>query len=110
MTKIRFVDQNNNVYTIEKKWVDYQPIKPEQSSSGTYSGGHEAKVIITEKIFEELSELANEIAANKKGHTTKRQMLTAMIYLTIDEQTYKYILSNSAERRRFEKRLKEIIL
>lgn len=39
MKSFTYVDGNNNTYEITESSLSYDPVKPENSSSGTYSGG-----------------------------------------------------------------------
>jgi len=110
MEKIKFVDQNNNVYSIQKEMIDYRPMKPLESSSGVYSGGAPAKVKITPAIYDELTGKIIGIINNPRLQTEKRQMGTAMIYATRDGKTEKYTLPKSHERTVLEQKLKDLIL
>lgn len=108
MESMKFVDQNNNVYNIQKELIDYRPIKPLESSSGTYSGGEPIQVKISETIYNELTEKAIGIINNPRLQTKKREMLTAMIYATKNGKTEKFILPKSHERKILEEQLKEL--
>ena len=109
MKKIRYIDQNNNSYTIEHGFVYYAPIRPEESSSGTYSGGEKAKKTIKQKTYESVVEKVNAIVENKSLHLTQRRMMTAMLYVYKEDNRDKYIIAKSKERTELEALLKTIL-
>lgn len=107
--RIRYVDFNNNVYTIGKSSIHYSPMTPENSSSGTYSGGEASDTTITEGQFKDLSKIASSIIANKKLHLKTRRMLTAMLYVTAEGETEKCTISKSTAHSELVKMLKDLI-
>ncbi|MBV1924813.1 MAG: hypothetical protein KUG68_12385 [Flavobacteriaceae bacterium] len=105
-----YVDQNNNRYSINHLTIDYRPIKASESSSGTYDGGEEKKVSITEEEYSEITSIAEDFLSNKELENQKREMLTAILY-SIDqhENKRKVILRSSEKRTLLEKILKEAL-
>jgi hypothetical protein len=65
----RYIDGNNNEYVIKgdpQMSVEYNPVKPQYSSSGIYDGGEHKKIKITNQQYNELITVLNETAAKKK--------------------------------------------
>lgn len=81
-----YTDGNNNNYrlTSEMKLI-YEPITPELSSSGIYSGGNPKEVMLCKKDYKELTKLIMSTFNNKENHIETRNMGTAMIKLIFTE-------------------------
>jgi hypothetical protein len=106
---IRYIDFNNNVYTIRKTSIHYSPMKPENSSSGTYSGGEASDTPITEDQFKHIAKIASSIINNKNLHLKTRRMLTAMLYVTAEGETEKCTISKSTAHSELVKMLRDLI-
>ena len=104
MKSIRYVDFNNNTYSITSRSIHYQPMKKEFSSSGFYDGGKEKELPLVETVFNQIMELTQAIIDNKSSHRDKRQMLTAMIYT----DSKRLIIARSTTQSELQKYLKEI--
>lgn len=69
-----YVDGNNNVYTLTPDSLVYDPITPNESSSGEYSGGEPKTVKITSEKFSKIEGIVLAILKDKKSHEKNRQM------------------------------------
>ncbi len=66
MTRLAYIDGNNNVYEIGDR-LAYVPVTPEQSSSGTYSGGDPKSVAIDAELRNELIALLDQLIADTQN-------------------------------------------
>jgi hypothetical protein len=107
-----YVDGNNNTYRItpEKKLI-YEPVTPEMSSSGVYSGGNPKEVMLNKEDYKKLTGLINSTFKNKKVHTEARNMGTGMVKLIFLENRTQtaFINSDSEEKKQLEKVLGELM-
>jgi hypothetical protein len=74
-----YSDGNSNSYTLDEKKLVYTPVNPEESSSGTYSGGKAAKKEITKDTFKHIAALLDKAMKEKDQHQSNREMGTAKI-------------------------------
>lgn len=99
MELLTYYDFSNNRYRVTKEKIHYLPMTPEQSSSGTYSGGEEKECGISMEIFAEIVEQVKAITENTSLHQEKRRMLTAMMVVDWGEESGRYIIRRSAEQK-----------
>ncbi len=71
-TVMVYTDQSNNSYTITETSVEYDPITPAESSSGTYSGGEPWKKKIDNEVFYVIETWFSDIKKDKTQHLKKR--------------------------------------
>ncbi len=64
-TSYQYADGSANVYIIKPDSLEYLPVKPEESSTGFYSGGDPRKVALT---TEEFGNVQYMLEAAKKKH------------------------------------------
>ena len=64
-----FFDGSRNKYVITENSLEYIPIKPEESSSGTYSGGEYVKKNLTEDEYKSIDKLLNKAIMDKENQT-----------------------------------------
>lgn len=74
-----YSDGNSNSYTLDEKKLVYTPVNPEESSSGTYSGGKAKKTEITKDTFKNISKLLDRAMLEKEDLQNNREMGTAQI-------------------------------
>lgn len=74
-----YSDGNSNTYTLDKKKLVYTPVNPEESSSGTYSGGKAKKAEITKDTYKHISALLDKAMSEKEQQQQNREMGTAQI-------------------------------
>jgi phosphoribulokinase len=105
-----YTDQNNNTYTITSAEVWYDPVTPNESSSGVYSGGEKAVVPISEDTFAEIVLLAEDLQKDSLNHIDRREMRTAILLTEKDgEDISRVILKPSENRTSLEKLLIDLI-
>ncbi len=97
-----YTDLNNNSYKITSTHLQYDPIKPAESSSGSYDGGEPVKVVIDKKTFTDISKKADSLMATSEIYTTSRKMLTAILSMERDGRTTRCMIMPSNERTDFE--------
>jgi hypothetical protein len=59
-----YADGSANVYQVTQSSLEYIPVRPEQSSTGMYSGGNPGKISLTDDQFNSVKELM-ELAITK---------------------------------------------
>ena len=79
LTEFDYIDGNNNIYHISPKLLEYQPITPDQSSSGIYSGGHAVKKHLNNEDYQLLINAVQTALNNHAIHIEQRLMGSAMI-------------------------------
>jgi hypothetical protein len=105
-----YADGNANLYLMTQTSLRYVPVTPQESSSGTYSGGNPITVAITQAQYNELKTIFDKAIDNKNIHIEKRQMLSGMITLMGDFENGQCILKpGCAEMATIEQKLKAII-
>jgi len=104
-----YADGNGNQYIITRQSLIYIPIKPEESSTGTYSGGDPKTVRLTAAQFDSIRE-ALEGGVKSNNHIVDRVKMSGVISVVGETDKTKYILTpGSPEIKIIETRLKEII-
>jgi hypothetical protein len=69
---IRYIDGNNNAYTIDPDRVAYEPVPMARSSSGMYSGGEPKSAAITTEQHRAIVALFERIIADSAIHLASR--------------------------------------
>lgn len=67
-----YIDGNNNTYTITRDRVRYEPVAPEHSSSGMYSGGAPADAELPPDAFATLETLIDVVLDDTAHHIADR--------------------------------------
>ncbi len=62
----KIADGSGNQYFITTKEIEYIPVKPENSSTGMYSGGEYVKKTITPEQYSELVKKVEAVEENKQ--------------------------------------------
>jgi len=106
ITMYQYTDQNNNIYTISETGIKYNPISPNESSSGVYSGGKKDSVVISKEQFIEISSLVNSLIQNTENQISRREMMTSVLI----KDSIKVILKPSKERIKFETKLLQFLI
>lgn len=105
-----YADGSNNVFMITSDSLEYKPMTPIRSSSGTYSGGEAKKVSITKDEFEKIESLFNQAIENKSMHIEKRVMMSGMLTVKNGEDSQTFIFgARSKSKADIEKALRNII-
>lgn len=74
-----YIDGNGNTYEFNENELKYIPVKPANSSSGTYSGGDPKTVSLSRVDADELKKLFDACIAKKDEQTKENTMGTATI-------------------------------
>lgn len=105
-----YADGSANLYLLTQTSLRYVSVTPQESSSGTYSGGNPVTVTITQAQYNELKTIFDKTIDNKDIHIEKRQMLSGMITLMGDVDNDQCILKpGCAEMTTIEQKLKAIL-
>lgn len=112
---ISYFDGCNNGFTLYSEngndiYLEYDPVKPIESSSGEYDGGDYIKEKITRDQYERISALANKIAENKDIHIKNRVMTSGLLIVNIEGVEKRIIIEPSSnEKIEFENELKKLL-
>ena len=68
-----YADGSGNKYVFNKNMFEYFPVKPENSSTGTYSGGVYVKLIPELNKFYQVVDLIQKAYESKKDHSENRE-------------------------------------
>ena len=74
-----YSDGSANVYKIAPDRLEYIPVKKENSSSGTYSGGTAKTVKLNDADYRSISGLLEAGVAGKASQTDRRVMMSGVI-------------------------------
>lgn len=106
--KLVYIDQNNNRYSISSNEIAYKAIKPEESSTGTYSGGTDKTVPISSSDFKKIYSISKLLFEEKNTHAKRREMMTTILKRSLSGKTEQVILYASENRTAFEILLKAL--
>ncbi len=106
-TKFGYADGNGNRYIITSGILQYIPVTPEESSSGTYSGGDPKVITLHEVQFQAIRKVLQDAIDDQSIHIDKRIMGSAVIQKDSDT----WIISPQAPQKdRIDALLKEFLL
>jgi hypothetical protein len=109
-TQYEYSDDSANRYVITETMVEYIPVKPEESSTGMYSGGEPKLVSITKEQFESMTKLFETAFENTSAHMTDRPKMSGLITSMTGKELRQAILKpNSKEKKAIEETLKAIL-
>ncbi|HKY63539.1 MAG TPA: hypothetical protein VJR29_08980 [bacterium] len=87
---------------------EYLPIRPEESSTGTYSGGEARQGRLDAKQTAQLQQWLGKLEKNKALHTADRAKGTGAFTLNSGDETRSFIIQDSPELRDFNEFLKKL--
>jgi opacity protein-like surface antigen len=90
--KVQFWDVNNNYYVVLPYRINYSPMSPELSSSGTYSGGKAQSKKMVDGDFEKLTKAIKKIYDKEHIRAEKRTKGTVKIQLEHESGLVEFIL------------------
>ncbi len=99
MKKILYSDGSGNTWTVSPTTVDYNPVQPETSSSGIYSGGKNYTKAITTEQFQLLKMAVSAALADKEAHITNRVKGSGYIESYTENAVVKIIISPDSKHR-----------
>lgn len=106
----QYADGNANVYIISPDTLEYVPVKPQESSSGFYSGGEPKKVKLTTQEFQNLVTLIEAAMKNTDAHMQERVKGSGAIKtLTGSEKHAIFLKPACAEQQKLEAALKKLL-
>ncbi len=98
MNSYEYVDGNGNLYAISSTTIVYDPITPEESSTGTYSGGEPYTITIEQKNFDQIVSVFKKVIAEKKGQTQTRSMGTGTLIVLPAKTTYIFEMNSDSKK------------
>ena len=109
----RYLDGSGNEYAIKVEpiiTIEYNPVKPLQSSSGIYDGGEYIKKEISELTYNKVISALRKAIENRDIYINDRVKGSGMIILQDEDKEDVYILEpGSQEIKNIEKILQSII-
>jgi hypothetical protein len=91
-THYEYADGSANVYVITSDSLEYIPVKPEESSTGMYSGGDPKKVAIKIEDFRNVRSLLEAAEKNHKVHIPDRIKTSGVITIISGAEKTNFIL------------------
>ena len=108
--RLTYADGSGNVYLVGKNpepFIEYKPVKPAMSSSGTYDGGEPVTRAISESRYGELLAAVQKAYANPAAHIADRVMMSGAVILSSKGKEINFILKpGSPELQQLEQLLK----
>ncbi len=105
-----YADGSANRYIITPTMLEYDPVTPKESSTGTYSGGDPKTVSISTKQFESIGRLFDKAVANKAVQIKDRVKMSGAVWIEKGAARTEVILAPGCEEKEeIERLLKEIL-
>jgi hypothetical protein len=92
-THYEYADGSANVYVITATTLEYIPVKPEESSTGFYSGGTPETVSITHEQFDDIVTLLQKAIDNETIHIADRMKMSGLILVISGKQVKQHIIT-----------------
>lgn len=93
----QYYDGSGNAYKIENQKIEYRPVSPSESSSGTYSGGKPFQKSLSKEEMSKIEDLFTVAFQRKEFHTDERAMMTGMIIVQNNDKKKSCILLPDSE-------------
>jgi hypothetical protein len=104
--RLMYADGSANRYEISSTELKYIPVKPEESSTGMYSGGEPAQIALSNEQYSQLKNLFESALAQTDQHIPDRIKTSGLV--TVGE--YQAILKpGSALKAEIESKLKNLL-
>lgn len=105
-----YADGSANRYIITSDSLEFDPVTPAESSTGTYSGGDPKTVSISAEQFESIGHVFDKAVANKTVHIQDRMKTSGAISIMKGNNHTQVILApGCAEKEAIESLLKQIL-
>lgn len=105
-----YADGSANRYIITPDQLEYIPVRPEESSTGMYSGGEPKKVSLTKDQFEKISSLLERALQTTEAHMEDRMKTSGLVEKIVGNERKSCILKPKSEPLvEIEKALKELL-
>lgn len=109
-TYYQYADGSANVYVLTSDSLEYIPVKPEESSTGFYSGGDSKKVAITPQQFRMIRAMFETVKTKHEIHLPDRIKTSGMITTFNGTEKNSIIIKpGSQQMMQIEKELKELL-
>lgn len=109
-TRYQYADGNANVYILTPDSLEYVPVKPEESSTGMYSGGDSKKVALTPEQFRNMRAMLETAKKKHNIHIPDRIKTSGMITtISGDEKTSFVLKPGCTEMSAIEAELKKLL-
>jgi len=108
--RYEYADGSANRYIITSDSLEYDPVTPAESSTGTYSGGEPKTVSLSAEQFKSISQVIDKALANKDVHIQDRIKTSGAITIVKGDIHIQVILApGCTEMESIEKLLKQIL-
>lgn len=95
-TNYQYYDGSNNHYTLDQNTLTYDPVTPEMSSSGIYSGGEKFTIELDQEKKQKLVSLFNAAYLARSEHQTRREKGTGNVIIQTGQDSKSCILRRDA--------------
>jgi hypothetical protein len=95
-----YADGSANRYIIKPTTLEYDPVKPEESSTGMYSGGDPKSISISPEQFDSICNLLDKAIRNKAAHIQDRMKTSGQITVVKGDTSTQVILSPTSEEKK----------
>lgn len=95
-----YADGSGNLYVVEggeSCTLEYDPVKPAESSSGYYDGGDYVKKEISRAEYERVAAIFRRAFAEKESHIENRVMLSGLFIIKEASEERRCILAPGSE-------------
>ena len=106
MSTYVYFDGSANKYTITQSSIKYDPVTPEDSSTGFYSGGEPYQKNIDPLQFESLEAVFKKAIQVKEDQTSNRDKGTGMLFIPTSESPYIFKM-HSVQKQEIESAIKK---
>jgi hypothetical protein len=91
-TSYQYADGSANVYVLTTDSLEYIPVKPEESSTGFYSGGDPKRIALTPEAFRNLRAMLETAKKKHEIHIPDRIKTSGMITTLSGAEKTNFIL------------------
>ena len=92
-----YADGSANRYVITSTQLEYIPVKPEESSTGMYSGGDPKKVTLNPEQYEAIQGVLEKAINTPSIHIADRMKTSGLIVRIKGDETAHYVLQPQSE-------------
>ena len=107
--RYEYADGSANLYLLTETQLQYVPVKPEESSTGMYSGGDAKKVTLSQSQFNKVKKLLDDALDNTSIHIKDRMKTSGMITRIGSQEAQCIIKPYCGEMIAIEEALKKIL-
>lgn len=104
--QFRYFDLNNNVFTVDKLSVEFEPLTKEKSFTGKYDGGKPTKGKLTQKNHDKVTAKIDTILDSKSLRMKHRSGTCGMLIVYGEEKNKRVIIPESSEQKKIDELLR----